>query len=66
VSPVMYELGIYIPEDGILNSHRRKNLRCLCLEMLSVLPVFSTRFRLRFPGVQREGPLKISCLLTKN
>jgi hypothetical protein len=24
VSPVRYELGFYIPEDGILYSHRRK------------------------------------------
>jgi hypothetical protein len=23
VSPVRYELGFYIPEDGILHSHRR-------------------------------------------
>jgi hypothetical protein len=27
VFPVRYELGIYIPEDGILNSHRRENLK---------------------------------------
>jgi hypothetical protein len=27
VSPVRYELGFYIPEDGILLSHRRENLR---------------------------------------
>jgi hypothetical protein len=27
VSPVKYELGFYIPEDGILHSHRRENLR---------------------------------------
>jgi hypothetical protein len=27
VSPVKYELGFYIPEDGILNSHRRENLK---------------------------------------
>jgi hypothetical protein len=26
VSPVKYELGSYIPEDGILHSHRRENL----------------------------------------
>jgi hypothetical protein len=26
VSPVKYEQGVYIPEDGILHSHRRKNL----------------------------------------
>jgi hypothetical protein len=25
MSPVRYELGINIPEDGILHSHRREN-----------------------------------------
>jgi hypothetical protein len=28
VFPVKYELGPYIPEDGILHSHRRENLKC--------------------------------------
>jgi hypothetical protein len=27
VSPVKYKLGSYIPEDGILHSHRRENLK---------------------------------------
>jgi hypothetical protein len=27
VSPVRYELGFYIPEDYILHSHRRENLK---------------------------------------
>jgi hypothetical protein len=27
VSHVKYELGFYIPEDGILHSHRRENLK---------------------------------------
>jgi hypothetical protein len=27
VSPVKYELGFYIPEDGILHSHRREDLK---------------------------------------
>jgi hypothetical protein len=27
VSPVRYELGFYIPGDGILESHRRENLK---------------------------------------
>jgi hypothetical protein len=29
VSPVKYELGFYIPEDDILHSHRRENLKSL-------------------------------------
>jgi hypothetical protein len=27
VSPVKYELGFYIPEDGVLHSHRYENLK---------------------------------------
>jgi hypothetical protein len=27
VFPVRYELGFYIPEDDILHSHRRENVR---------------------------------------
>jgi hypothetical protein len=27
VSPEYYELGFYIPEDAILHSHRRQNLK---------------------------------------
>jgi hypothetical protein len=27
VSPVKYVLGFYIPEDGVLHSHRRENLK---------------------------------------
>jgi hypothetical protein len=27
VSPVKHELGFYIPEDDILHSHRRENLK---------------------------------------
>jgi hypothetical protein len=27
MSPVRYELGVYIPEDGILHSHSRENHR---------------------------------------
>jgi hypothetical protein len=32
VSPVKYELGFYITEDGILHSDRRENLKsCIAL-----------------------------------
>jgi hypothetical protein len=31
MSPVKYELGLYIPEDGILHSHRRENLKSVLL-----------------------------------
>jgi hypothetical protein len=39
VSPVRYELRLYIPEDDILHSHRRENLKSYKFtsdEMLSV------------------------------
>jgi hypothetical protein len=32
VSPVRYELGFYIPEDGILLSHGRGNLKSHIME----------------------------------
>jgi hypothetical protein len=33
VSPVKYELGFYIPEDDILHSHRRENIKSYTLLM---------------------------------
>jgi hypothetical protein len=47
VSPVKYELGFYIPEDDVLHSHRRGNLKSYTKilspgpvpDMHSVLPV---------------------------
>jgi hypothetical protein len=33
VSPVKYELGFYIPEDTILHSHRRENLKSYMASM---------------------------------
>jgi hypothetical protein len=33
----MYELGFYIPEDGILHSHRRQNLKSYIRGYLSRL-----------------------------
>jgi hypothetical protein len=27
MSPVRYEMGLYIPEDGILHSHRSENIK---------------------------------------
>jgi hypothetical protein len=36
VSPVKYELGFYIPEDGILHNHRRGNLKSYRCYVISV------------------------------
>jgi hypothetical protein len=35
VSSVKYELGFYIPGDGILHSHRRDNLKYYFLLVIS-------------------------------
>jgi hypothetical protein len=35
VSPVKYEQGFYIPEDGILHSHRRENVKSYKRRMIS-------------------------------
>jgi hypothetical protein len=46
VSPVKYELGFYISEDGILHSHRSENLKSLhpyIIEGRTVPRVDSTR-----------------------
>jgi hypothetical protein len=32
MSPVKYELGFYVPEDGILHSHCRENHRSYMLK----------------------------------
>jgi hypothetical protein len=43
VSPVRYELGFYIPEDGILHSHHRENLKAYEAKMyLLALPCVLT------------------------
>jgi hypothetical protein len=39
VSPVRYKLGFYIPEDGILHSHRLENLKSYEVESLRKLAV---------------------------
>jgi hypothetical protein len=31
MTPVRYELGFYIPEDDLLHSHRRENLKSYIL-----------------------------------
>jgi hypothetical protein len=31
-----YELGFYIPEDGILHSHRRENLKSYMLYLVQI------------------------------
>jgi hypothetical protein len=45
VSPMMYELGLCIPEDGVLHSHRRENLKSnillhMCKFLVIAIPSF--------------------------
>jgi hypothetical protein len=40
VSPVKYELEVYIPEDGILHSHRRQYIESYIAHVLLYLIVF--------------------------
>jgi hypothetical protein len=59
MSPVRYELGFYIPEDYILHSHRRVNLKShrkgvvCCYRPLNVISLRSVEDeRSVFPRVQ--------------
>jgi hypothetical protein len=65
VSPVKYELGFYTPEDDILHSHRRENLKSygtnVCFQevvaqMLSTLIICSMLVR-ACPAVVRRGAM---------
>jgi hypothetical protein len=41
VPPVKYELGFYIPEDDILHSDRRENLKSYKLQNYNAIHTFS-------------------------
>jgi hypothetical protein len=45
VSPVKYELGFYIPEDAILHSHCRENLKYYII--ITILMQFNSNVYLR-------------------
>jgi hypothetical protein len=36
VPPARYEVGFYVPEDGILNNHLRENLKSYKMHFISV------------------------------
>jgi hypothetical protein len=57
VSPVKYELGFYIPEDGILHSHRREILKSYLVRRPSlqlVLEILKTNYFLMNLGYIHE------------
>jgi hypothetical protein len=59
VSPVKYELGSYIPEDDILHSDRRENLRScfLALNVMIAWPRALMQTRLRTDTCPTVVPL---------
>jgi hypothetical protein len=60
VSPVKYELGFYIPEDGILHSHRRENLKSYKLIKLvgSIVSAYTGLcFMLRCPCISARAQI---------
>jgi glutaminase len=58
VSPVKYELGFYIPEDGILHSHCReilKSYKLLCAISGNVSRLYRVTSHLKDEGLlERE------------
>jgi hypothetical protein len=52
VFPVRYELGFYIPKDGVLHSHRREQIQILQLtvDLHSVLEPVCTRLNFHKEG----------------
>jgi hypothetical protein len=57
VSPVKYELGFYIPEDDILHSHSRGNLRSYKIPFLR-----SVRRLLVTANVVPSSPIIVSLM----
>jgi hypothetical protein len=55
VSPVKYELGFYIPEDDILLSHRRENLKSYIPVAISLLTTRQHRLNVLSPhAIQKQ------------
>jgi hypothetical protein len=50
VSPVKYEMGFYIPEDDILHSHRRENLKSYIESRLLLLLSWTTSLYTDLPS----------------
>jgi hypothetical protein len=75
VFPVRYELGSYIPEDGILHSHRGENLKpagpcsgdviCLLCGMKCVLISQKTAFFI-VTAVKASNLIQFKTYSTKN
>jgi hypothetical protein len=70
VSPVKYELGFYIPEDGILHSSRRESLKCYIaltgwtlLRRINVSPV---RYELGFFKLHKTAFFIVTAVKTSN
>jgi hypothetical protein len=62
VSPVKYELGFYIPEDGVIHSHRREKVKFykLFLNYVNLLPL---RMRYKHSVAQYIKLQKNTCFM---
>jgi hypothetical protein len=58
VSPVKYELRFYIPEDGILHSHRREHLKSYMDGVL--LALYEDTREALLGGIQKEGSNQVT------
>jgi hypothetical protein len=64
VSPVRYELEFYIPEDGILHSHRRESLKSYNILTASVFLIPCSKDSILFVAcLTSSGPGHIVCAL---
>jgi hypothetical protein len=55
VSPVRYKLGFYIPEDDILHSHCRENLKSYTILILHI-------YNCDFQTNHSTGPIQVELL----
>jgi hypothetical protein len=53
---VKYELGVYIPEDDILHSHSRENLKSYMIEMHCAVAEMTTAHSSKATNSQHQAP----------
>jgi hypothetical protein len=66
VLPVKYELGFYIPEDDILHSHRRENLKSYSVKTTFVRTGVSERRMVSFIRLKRISELELTLVVASN
>jgi hypothetical protein len=62
VSPVRYELDVYIPEDDIFHSNRRENLKSCIRKLPSFYnPFMAVTMKITFPSILTPHVLVQNC-----